>query len=724
MAPFRGRAGRGRGGRGGSATRGGGNGRLARSGIKTKSGYRKFDSQRVKEVESDSDGGSPEVEAQEDEAPGDSSEEEEGAPTVKAYNALIESFKQPRADDRRARKRRKLDVEHEIAPPGDMHDEVDGDSVSAGSGAEIEREDLEASGGELENDHGGVLDDDEDDDRTDPFEIHFANPGENELSRRLKAVQASEWKTEKQVLKNVGTCVVSAPELVEGSIVRKLTIKNLNDMPLKQRLQRSVQDEMRDLDDSQKALAPYLCNYQDIMAGHRSPQNAKSLRNLACLHAINHILKGRDKVLKSNARLSHSNEDLDMRDQGFTRPKVLILLETRQMCAKYAESIVSLFQPDQQENRSRFQSSFAAPTDSSSMMPEDFRELFEGNNDNNFLTGVKFTRKTMKFFSAFYNSDIILASPLGLRRVLENEDSKKRDYDFLSSIETVIVDQADAMQMQNWENVEIVFKHLNLQLREAHGCDFSRVRNYYLDGNARYLRQTLVFGAYITPEMNNLFNSNMLNVTGKVKITPSYHGAIANVGGLGIKQTFSRFDSPSSSADPDARFKYFTTAVLPSLLRLPKASDGAQGILVFVPSYFDFLRLRNFFATDTLTQNTSFGTIHDYSTPPEQRRARSHFQTGRHSILLYTQRAHHFFRLRIKGVKRVVMYGLPDNPIFYEEMVSGFLGTSLDEGKSSREESGIRALFSKWDGLRLERIVGSERVKAMLAGRGDTFDFV
>lgn len=70
------------------------------------------------------------------------------------------------------------------------------------------------------------------------------------------------------------------------------------------------------------------------------------------------------------------------------------------------------------------------------------------------------------------------------------------------------------------------------------------------------------------------------------------------------------------------------------------------------------------------------------------------------------------------------MYGLPDNPIFYEEMVEGFLGTSVSDGRASQEECAARALFSKWDGLRLERVVGSERVKGMLGGRGDVFDFV
>lgn len=696
---------------------------MARSGIRTRAGYRKFDSQRVKDIESeDDDGGKPVDEGVED--TGTSSDEDdalEPEPVVKSYNALLQAFNPSKAQDGRRRKRRKLEeretpIEADSDGEGEESDHVEVTAESSGD----ESNEVQATNGEVED-----TGDEEDENFLDAFETHFANPDENDLKRRLEAVQAKSWRAEKQSLPSLGAIVVSAPGSVQGSLTRTASASLEQDLMLKRRLQTSVLKYIRPLDRTQQVAAPYLSNYADVLLGNRTPQNAKGMRELACLHAINHVLKGRDKVLKNNARLSHSEEDLDVRDQGFTRPKVLILLETRQACVQYANTIVDLFDPEQQENKQRFQDSFSVPVDQDSTMPADYRELFEGNNDNNFLIGLKFTRKTMKFYSPFYTSDIILASPLGLRRILENEDVKKRDHDFLSSIEVAIVDQADAMQMQNWENVEVVFNHLNLQLKEAHGCDFSRVRNWYLDGNAKYLRQTILFSAYITPEMNRLFDISMLNVTGKAKLTPTYsEGALANISGLGIKQTFSRFDATSPATDPDARFKYFTTALLPSLLRLPKPVDGAQGLLVFIPSYYDFLRLRNFFATSTLTANTSFGAIHDYTDVSSQRRARSHFLTGRHSVLLYTQRAHHFFRLRLKGVKRVVMYGLPDNPIFYEELVGGFLSTTVQDGKATMEEVGVRAMFSKWDGLRMERVVGSERVKGMLGGVGDTFDFV
>ncbi|KAK0256063.1 rRNA-binding ribosome biosynthesis protein utp25 [Friedmanniomyces endolithicus] len=751
MAPFRGRArgrggGRGssrgasRGGRGGS--RGGrGNSRgaitgskLARSGIRTRAGYRKFDSQRVKDFESESEAGPDEIEGdQSNESDGLSDDEElEVLPTVKAYSALLRGFQQVGDEDGGKRKRRKIDVERP-AIEGEQNDAVEGsdvDLVVANDDEPSEDEDGSQDEAETTNGIAGATagNDNDDDEAFDRYESHFASIHENDLSERLKNVQANEWQTEKQLLHGTENITVSAPASSDGSSIRKPMADGPLQLSLKKRLTESAAKTLSAMDDLQRAVVPYIFNYSDLLLANRTVENAADLRSVACLHSINHVLKGRDRVLKNTARLAHSDEPetLDLRDQGFTRPKVLILVETRQMAHSYGQSIISLFRPEQVENRQRFDASFSAPVGDRDTMPEAYRELFGGNNDNSFLAAMKFTRKTLKFYSAFYASDIILASPLGLRRIIENEDKKKQDHDFLSSIEVVIADQADAMQMQSWENVDTVFRHLNLQPRETHGADFNRVRTWYLDGNAKYLRQTIIFSAYATPEINRLFNTAMLNVAGKAKLLPSYPGTITapSMAGLGVKQTFSRFDSPSPATDPDARFKYFTSALLPSLLRLPKPADGAQGILVFIPSYFDFIRVRNFFATSTLTQNISFGTIHDYTSVPDQRRARSHFLSGRHAVLLYTQRAHHFFRLKLRGVKRVAFYGVPDNAAFYGELVGGCLGTSLREGRLAPEEAGVRVLFSRWETLGLERVVGSRRVKGMLGGKGDTFDFV
>jgi U3 small nucleolar RNA-associated protein 25 len=569
-----------------------------------------------------------------------------------------------------------------------------------------------------------IQDESEDEDEStslDPFTHHFANPDNNELAMRLKAIVGNQWTTEKCTAIAGGKYLLQRPEVEEiGQQRRK--VASTKDINLKPRLVENAQKALGDFVGQERDIASSIFDYQDVLFGARTAQNAGRLRNITCLHALNHIFKTRDRVIKNNAKVSAQSEDDDAeyRDQGFTRPKVLFLLETKQAVVRAVESITQLCDFEQQENKNRFLDSFSAPEDKfSDDKPVDFRELFEGNDENEFRIGLKFTRKALKLYSKFYNSDIIFASPLGLRRAIESGDQKKKDCDFLSSIEIVIMEQADATLMQNWEHAEYVFEHLNLQPKDAHGCDFSRVRSWYLDGHAANLRQTIVLSAYLTPKINTLYNKHMKNAFGRLKYTPDYtNGAIETLN-YGIKQTFSRFTSPNHIADPDARFKFFNSSLLPQISRLPKPSEGGLGVLVFIPSYLDFVRLRN----SLVDSSFPYASISEYTSPTDVRKARSHFMSGRHSLLLYTGRAHHFHRYNIRGVKRVVFYGIPENPEFYKELV-GLVGKSMERAEVDKREAWVRVGFSKWERLELERVVGTKRIAKMVNEKGDTFDFV
>ena len=641
----------------------------------------------------------------------DSDDEDVAKYVVKPYNALLQSLSTDSGEP--VRKKRKVEK-----PEGSLKAEI--------PEYELDRVEEPEEVEELGVDDGEEADDLEED--YDPFLKHFAQEDSTKLFLRIQDVKNDHWATKLLDTDFGGSCLMKIPQVSSSALAHGLSIvSDMDDLQLKQKLQVPAKKALPSLDRLTGRLASSIFDYRDVLFPQRTLSNAGTLRKLTCLHVLNHLFKTRDRVIKNNARLAkEDNEDIELRDQGFTRPKVLMILPTRNSCVRYIDTILSICAPEQQENKKRFQDSYASGDDHfSEEKPEDFRELFAGNDDDMFRLGLKFTRKTVKFFAQFYSSDIIFASPLGLRMAIGADDPKKKDHDFLSSIEIVVADQTDAMLMQNWEHVEYIFENLNLQPKEAHGCDFSRVRDWYLDGNAKYLRQTILSSSFNFPSLNRLISRHMLNVAGKLKYSKEEDGAMIDLG-ISTRQTFSRLDITSPVTEPDERFKFFATAVLPSLMKHSKHGAGAgEGVLIYLPSYADFVRVRNYLASSPDTQGISFGSISEYTTVQEVARARSHFFTGRHSVLLYTERAHHFRRYHLKGVKRIIMYGLPENPVFYKEIVGGCLGSSISSAKLSARETSVRILFSKIDALKLERIVGTGRLLSMLKDKGgDIFEFV
>lgn len=136
-----------------------------------------------------------------------------------------------------------------------------------------------------------------------------------------------------------------------------------------------------------------------------------------------------NEKLAHAAAASSSTADIDARDQGFTRPKILLLTPFRSTALATLNTLLSLFPAGTQiENKQRFLSEFSLPDGTEDRLlarasdwPQDHVETFQGNVDDNFRVGVKVTRKSVKLFGGFYGCDIVVGSPLGLRMSIEKE---------------------------------------------------------------------------------------------------------------------------------------------------------------------------------------------------------------------------------------------------------------------------------------------------------------
>ncbi|KZT63869.1 digestive organ expansion factor [Daedalea quercina L-15889] len=552
------------------------------------------------------------------------------------------------------------------------------------------------------------VEEDPSDSAEDPYETHFGAKSTLAMEAVRDAVEQRSWATRRDKHGRLGSVITSFPE-AEGATMPSITVRTAVSVRqgkaavLGASSQASTRAEVVEL---QNDLLSMLSTQRDLYITRTSLDIHQSMREAITLHALNHITKKRRRVLKNNERLTHASKSglaapEDVQDQGFTRPSVLILLPFRSFAQRWINALTS-HTPSlayQVENRSRFNTEYGLPAGAVDRLasaepgayPRDHVEMFKGNIDDAFRLGVKMTRKSVKLFADFYGCDLIVASPLGLRMSIE----KEKNADFLSSIEMVIVDQMDALSMQNWDHVQFVFSRLNQMPKESHDVDFSRIKPWYLDGHAAYLRQSILLTAYETPETRALFNGSLKNVAGKVRTERRWPPVEVPEG---IDQNFVEFECSNPKDELEKRFQYFTTQLLPSVL---KSAVQSANTVVFIPSSFDFIRVQNHFRKNL---SVTFTVLSEYSTNQDISRARQAFFSGKKAFLLVSERFHFFRRYKVRGIRNLIFYGPPDHPQFYTEFLSY---PFLDDGVEASDLT-CRVLFSKYDWLRMERIAGTE----------------
>lgn len=557
-----------------------------------------------------------------------------------------------------------------------------------------------------------------------------------------------------------------------------------------------------------RSIASTMRAFHDLlMCANVDPRTEDAVRSMYVAHCVSHVLRCRARVLRNNAALSeehseeHNNDyegdiatvdpdDTAMRDRGFVRARVLIIVPMRNIAYDVVNEILLLAggesgESDKKEkgtsqvlNRDRFEQEFAPEDDysedsdamremrgdsggilrggagirSKEKIASDHSRTFRGNVDDDFKLGISLSNKAIKLFSDFYESDFIIASPLGMRRstaakasgqdkhsrvmrekrkkVEDTEwqngiDSKaekrkkdENDNGFLSSIEICVVDGANVFSMQNWDTLQRTMGIVNNMPKCTRDTDFSRVREYFLDGLMSQFRQSIVLSRYRKSDLMALFRT-FDNHAGKVQIVevPREHGLMKDVKVEMLRQTFFKVPGVVTPVDvSEARLKFFFEHTLPAV----RAMVDTQ-TLVVVPSYFDFVRVRNQMVTLEEEDVTfRFSSMCEYSRSKDVVRARSRLFDRSISIVVMTERFHFFYRHWIRGANTIVWFGLPENGQFYPEIVN----MTEEEGGKGRQVQSL-VLYDQFDAYTLERIVGPSRSRRMTSKQSrSTYLFV
>mmetsp|Transcript_1368 Transcript_1368/g.3252 ORF Transcript_1368/g.3252 Transcript_1368/m.3252 type:complete len:826 (-) Transcript_1368:693-3170(-) len=530
----------------------------------------------------------------------------------------------------------------------------------------------------------------------------------------------------------------------------------------------------------QLALYPAISSYADVMISSVTRRNRNDVANLLSLHIINHVLTSRSRVHRHNLRIKEltkgsgetgqvieddDDDENKWRDQGYTRPKVLVLLPTRGTCHEFVKRITaSLGDSAIVDNEERFDAEYGPldPIDDDDSTgnarrnvvlrqkgPE-WNELFgdDANSDDDFKIGLALTPHVaksadkkkkkvdsgsgasgvkVKLFADFFHSDIILASPIGLKMAIsggdeddDDEEEADTNADFLSSIEICFVSSSDVMLMQNWDHVNGVLESLNQQPKNIADIDFSRVRNYFLEGKGANWRQLIVTSQFSDPHILSTFRRHALSIEGQLKMrrkTSVEDASVCDVM-VRVKQVFQRVPCISVSEAGSNRLRYFSESILPKLTRLKQ-----KHTLIYIPSYFDFVAVRNMM----LKREMDFVSVTEYARVSEVSRGRARFLQGRKQFMLYTGRAHYFMRHSIKGIRHLVFFGLPEHAAFYPSVVNmlndGMSETSTEDDDATRLPLSCLSLYTKFDAHQLERIVGASHTERMIKGDKSSFLF-
>lgn len=204
----------------------------------------------------------------------------------------------------------------------------------------------------------------------------------------------------------------------------------------------------------------------------------------------------------------------------------------------------------------------------------------------------------------------------------------------------------------------------------------------------------------MSPDINGLVSKYCKNFRGVVKVRSLYDGVIGSIFGQ-IPQIFERISTQDPAQVDEDRYNHFVNTVFP---RFKNSVDGR--FLIVVSSYLDFVRLRNFFDMC----NIPFHGISEYT--EKTKNVLTKFRQDCANFLVYTERHFYYHAPKLSDFKinQIVYYSLPENAFIYEIFAKKAINI-----RTQYPSCRILSLFSTFDALKLERIVGTKRCKHLLS---------
>ena len=524
----------------------------------------------------------------------------------------------------------------------------------------------------------------------------------------------------------------------------------------------------------ERGLLDLLEGYPDVLDTLHCWQNSESRREIYALHLLNHWFKARSVVLAHDALLAkrkkaqrarrrqqwadrkqqqqqqqeerssakksppfnndkgkgkkdspsrktadaeeEEEEELELRDRGFSKTRLCVMCPLRNHAYKFVYTLVSILQADPEKcpKLAMFEQDFTeieeALDPTFKRRPRDYQRAFEGNIDDSFCVGLRLEPERVHVYAHPLNSDVLLCSPLGLRRRIEKNGDVLVS---LSSIEVCLLTEAQMLYQQNWMHVTAVLELLNKRPTETtHGLsDLRRVYAWALEGKSGRHRQTIVSTEVGNAAMLSAFRTLSVNNSGKLLLQRRADPGVLSRILVPVRQHFIRFDPTSLATVDDDRFAFFTKQMYETKINAMAERDVR--VIIFVPAYFDFVRVRNYLHRD---YRESYVAISEYTSLKQQRKALGQFSDLERPVLLVTERFYFFKRYFVKMAEALIFYAPPMFPEYYASLTNRLVATSPN--------ALTMTLFCRYDTHELNRLVGTSRMVQLLERESGVCSFV